>query len=277
MRQKNNNSTDKPAWLKKSELLFTRTGKLIISNVENPDLSLIKTRPSLKELNISRCKIDSLEGLAFQPNINTFNAEGSSLSSFKNFHSISRATSFILKNTPLSDNPAYVIGLIIMIGDTKFTLNGKQVNPSWYRKAYAYPSYTRDLLNNGWEIQYPCPSSQDFVAICNEFDVTYIPDEDDDNYLPTGDFHNEEEEHLSYLDLIDMLMERHNQMILEASRKFELLDMTDEKFSFQIRDLLETQKHYVFQDDGDIDLQIVTAVRALCLHKGNTKEPSGNK
>ena len=259
---------NEPQWLQKCELPFLRTGKLTLSNVSNPDLSLIRSRSSMKELNISRCKLESLEGLAYQPNLNVFNAENSSLKSFKNFLSVAHATIYTLKNTPLSQNPNYLIGLLILAEEEKIIVGGKLVGNSWYRKADSYPSYTRELLNAGWDLEYPCPESQVMREICHEYNVQYIEEEDSNAMFETkNDAFPEEEEPANYLEVIDLLMDRHNDVINQASRNFELLDMTDEKFADEIRDLLETKKHYVFQDDGDLDLQIVTAVRALCLHR----------
>ncbi|OHT16137.1 hypothetical protein TRFO_13467 [Tritrichomonas foetus] len=265
---------NKPHWLQKCELGFLKTGRLNLSSVSIPDLSLVKSRSTLKELNISRCKLESLEGLAYQPNIAVLNADHSHISSFKNFASVSHATIYSLKNTPLAQDPNYLIGLLLMAEDDKIIVNGKHLSSMWYRKADTYPSFTRDLLNNGWSLEYPCPKSEILREICREFNVTYI--EDDDPASDTeqfGDNQNEEEEESgNFLDKIDRLMNKHNEMISQASRDFELLDMSDVRFAEEIINMLETQKHYVFQNDGDLELQVVTAVRALCMHRAQTRE-----
>lgn len=258
---------NEPHWLRKCELAFLRTGKLNLSNVAEPDLSLIKTRSTLKELNISRSKLTSLEGLAYQPNINLFNADSSQLSSMKNFSSIARASMYVLKGTPLSKQPNYLIGLIIL-SEEKIIVDGKHVANHWYKKAEGYPSFTRNLLNAGWKIEYPCPSNEVLREVCRQFNVEYVEDSDQDPVINMNyNQYDEEEEPANYLELIDMLMNRHNECINEASRNFKLLDMTDETFAQEIRDLLESRRHTIFQDDGDIDLQIVTAVRQLCIHR----------
>ena len=265
---------NEPNWLRKAELAFLRTGKLNLSNVPQLDLSLIKSRSTLKELNISRCKITSLEGLAYQPKLNLLNAENSELSSFKNFYSVSHASIFQLKNTPLSKQPNYEIGLILVNPTEKVIVDGKFLRKHWYKKSQDYPSFTNDLLNAGWTLEYPVPSKEVFRELCREYNVQYVEDEDQDPVIniPDGAF-PEEEEPSNYLELIDMLMDRHNEIINEASRQFELLDMTDERFTQEVRDLLETRQRTVFRDDGDIDLQIVTAIRALCLRRSQQASP----
>ena len=265
---------NEPHWLRKCELAFLRTGKLNLSSVAEPDLSLIKTRSTLKELNISRCKLTSLDGLAYQPNIKLLNADSSQLSNMKNFNSIASCSMYVLKGTPLSKQPNYLIGLIIFAGDEKIIVDGKKVANHWYKKAESYPSFTRNLLNAGWNIEYPCPTNDVFREVCRQYNVEYVEDSDQDPVINMNyNEFDEEEEPANYLELIDMLMDRHNECINEASRNFKLLDMTDDTFTVEIRDLLESKRNIRFQDDGDLDLQIVSAVRALCIYR-NTNQSS---
>ncbi|OHT07722.1 hypothetical protein TRFO_23997 [Tritrichomonas foetus] len=319
--------SNEPHWLIKCETTFLSTGKLNLSSVPLPDISAIKTRTSLRELNISRTKLESLQGLAYQPNLQIFRATKSKLNSFKNFYSISHASMVFLQNTPLAKIPNYIIGVILLAEDDRVIIDGKLVSPKWYKKAATYPPFVRDLLNSGWMIEYPCPSANQLRDLCREFNVTYIEDGDqfEQNYenhespnnvnpinrspketsddlepYNGGEIEEEEEEdHWTYLNDIDEMMNYHNQVISDAYFRFELQepdyeqylnpyenqrpvkrqhrqqnksrnnkgDVPDDVFASEVKNLLSTKKNFVFGDGFDMDLQIVSAVRALCAKK----------
>ena len=275
---------DEPAWLQKCELSFLRTGKLNLSTIPLPDLTAIRTRSSMKELNISKCKLESLEGLAYQPNLSVFNADNSLLASFKNFKSVAHASIYCLKNTPMARQQNYLIGLLIMTEAEKPIVDGKLVAPVWMRRAKTYHPCVRELLNCGWPLEFPCPKRAEIRELCKDYNVTYVEDEewgqDEDEEeiegptIPTeidNDYGTQIEEpapeDLTYLEMIDKLMELHNQVINNATRQFELLDESEERFQQEVKEMLEKRRHYVFDEEGDLDAQIVAAVRALCVHR----------
>ena len=276
---------DEPSWLQKCELSFLRTGKLNLSAVPQPDLTAIRARPTMKELNISKCKLESLEGLAYQPNLSVFNADNSLLASFKNFKSVAHATIYGFKNTPIARQKNFLIGLLIMTEAEKPIVDGKLVAGVWRRRAQSYHPCVRELLNRGWPLEVPCPKRAEIRALCQDYNVTYVEDEewgqdeDEEEFDMSGvpgspsnaEYGTQADEtpdaDLTYLELIDKLMELHNQVINNATRQFELLDESEAQFQQEVKEMLEKRRHYVFDEEGDLDAQIVAAVRALCVHR----------
>jgi hypothetical protein len=261
-----------PQWLQRAELTFLRTGKLILNGDPSPDLSLIHSRGSLKELNISKTALTSIEGLASQPNISLFNAENSQLSSFVNFSSISHASIFFLRNTPLAEDPLFYLGIAILSTAENPIVDGKLVPKIWKKRAATFPPFARDLVSAGWKLQFPCPPSSDLRELCGEFHVKYEEDE------PVGEVskavssttktESQQIDENDYLAVIDYLMDKHEDVIDKATRDFELLDESEDRFQLELRQILEKRRHVRFEEDGDVDLQIITAIRALCLHRG---------
>jgi hypothetical protein len=261
-----------PQWLQRAELTFLRTGKLILNGDPTPDLSLIHSRTSLKELNISKTQLTTIEGLAPQPHLSIFNAENSQLSSFVNFSAISHASIFFLRNTPLSEDPLFYLGIALMSTAENPIVDGKLVAKVWKRRAASYPPFVRDLISAGWKLQLPCPEPADLREICGEFGVTYVEDDQPVEAVQAVSSTTKPESEIidesDYLAVINHLMGKHEDVIVGATRDFELLDESEDRFQLELRQILEKQRHIRFEEDGDIDLQIITAIRALCLHRG---------
>lgn len=264
-----------PDWLKKRELSYRRTGKLNLAGITIKDFSAIKSRKSLRELNITRCKVTSLQGLHVQPNIETFIAEGSGLNSFNNFLSIANASVYNLINTPLSKKPNYILALTILSPDIRI-VDGKLVSETIKRKARAYPSCARDLLSAGWELIYPCPDDEHMAELCDHYQINNNDDferEIDEIHThidAAANLEDENEEYpqqpVDYLELIEQFMDQHDEIINEAAKSFYLVDDKNEAFATKLRDLLET-RNFEFQEEQDIEQQIVDAIRLICIKR----------
>lgn len=261
---------NEPQWLQKCELSFARTGKLNLSGLHSVDLSLIRSRATLRELVISKCSIEAIDGLAVQPNIRTFNADNSKLASFRNFASIAAASIFGLKNTPLTATKNYLLALQLIAdpeNSKRLIIDGKLMPSVYQRRAATYPSFTRDLVNAGWELEFPCPDSDNLCRICEEYDVMYtgehIPDEPD--VMEVTIIADEDDDGLGYLGVIDRLMAAHNDVIIKAARGFDLLLESEDQFRAAVREILEADNVFTIADGEDVDAQIIDAVRALCL------------
>jgi hypothetical protein len=256
-----------PDWLQRCDLSFKRTGKLNLSSVPEPDLSLIRSRNSLKELNISRTKLTTIEGLALQRNLQVFNADHSLLNSFKNFSAIASASIYQLKNTPLSEDPNCLVAIILLSDSPRPIVDGKLIPASVHRRAATYPQFARELLNSGWKLVYPCPELDLMRDLCRQFNVTYI--EDNERPVeqaaaePIPDWGGD----AGYLEQIDYLMGKHEEVIQNATREFELLDESDARFQREVKDILAIKRGCVFAEDEDVDEQIVAAVHSLFIHR----------
>jgi hypothetical protein len=264
-------TADEPDWLQKCEHTFLRTGKLNLSAIPLPDLTAIKSRPSLKELNISKTRLESLQGLAPQRNIAVFNADHSALNSFVNFSAIANASIYSLKNTPLSTNRLFRIAIVLLSNSNRPIVNGALISDAERNKAAMYPQFTGELLNLGWELCYPCPDPDVMRELCRQYNVTYVEDEPDEDETPLqeGSEGGAEIAGADYLAQIDWLMGQHNDVILRATRRFELLDESEEKFQADVRDILAKRTRWQFVDGDDLDEQICSAVAALCVSRSD--------
>jgi hypothetical protein len=234
------------------------------------DLSAIKSRKSMKELNISKTNLTTLQGLALQPNLSVLNAENSQLGTFVNFASIPHASIFFLQHTPLRDHPFCFLGIAIMSDAEKPIVDGTLIPPLWRKRAAKYPPFVRELISAGWPLVFPCPSGEELRVSCLEYTVTYIEDTivDQSPLVPSADASEETQfEDADFLREIDALLGQHEKVIRKAMSGFGLLDDTEDRLREKVMGILERRKQQVFLDNGDIDTQIITAVRALCLHR----------
>ena len=258
---------EEPDWLSRSEVTFKKTGKMILRGNIPIDFSLIRSRPSLKELNISRSNVTSLEGLAYQPNIETFIAENSQLSSFRNFISISNISSINCKNTPLSKANHYRLTLAIMFDNLR-NIDGVLLSRGLINKARTYPPCVKYLISKGWEIVVPCPPSEELSILCNQHSISVVSDDNslnfEDTYLDDNsalseelEFEDIEDEH--YLETIERLMEVHEKVIKDSAIQFKLLDGPSLLFENRLKAIL-SRKNFEFRDDENLDEQLVDAV-----------------
>ena len=280
-----------PQWLSKFEVSFKRTGKLNFTGSSVGNLSDIGSRSSLKELNLSRTNVESLDGLKRQPHI----ADNSKLSSLKNFSSISKATTISFKKTPLESMKHVTIAVRIVCGDNVKVLNGKQIPESVKEKAATYPKFVEALINAGWEFVYPCPDTDTLRGACNDFNVEFKEADIDkiredekkkhENELEEYDEDESEDEVEvgdNFRDTLYALIAQHQEMIEVASDKFETAynqyAIKDESDDFQhaLKELLERYS-FKFNDKEDINIQLENAVRSLCTTDEEEEEEESTK
>jgi hypothetical protein len=263
-----NTSSKEPEWLRRRELYFLRTGKLNLSGLSIPDLSAVKSRVTLKEINISRTQLTSLAGLPVQPNIACLNAEKSRLSSFVDFSSISSASIFHLKGTPLAEDPLHLLGIAIMSDAEKPIVDGCLVPVIWKKRAAKYPPFVRDLLNCGWKLEFPCPGGDQLREACRHYNVTYI--EDDDIKVDTDTESGETLEGMNYdgmefMEMITALTQKHEEIIEKAGQHFDGEDESEAKFQEKIIELLKNKRGVLFDYGKDLNQQILSVIRSLCV------------
>jgi hypothetical protein len=221
----------------------------------------------MKELNISRTKLTSIEGLAVQRKLQVFNADNSLLGSFKNFSAIASASIYQLKNTPLSNDSNYLVSILILTRSHRPIVDGKLIPAAVRRKADTYPLFVRDLLNAGWKLVYPCPEPHAMRDLCRQLNVTYIEDNTKPVEKPVTEPAPEWSGDAGYLGQIDYLMGCHQEVIQNASRQFELFDESEERFQSEVKNILRAKRGWIFAEEGDVDEQIVAAVQSLFIHR----------
>lgn len=170
------NTKDRPIWLTVHSHPITQTGKLNLKNNIQIDLydfaldSFSSYIPLIKILDISgNFSIESLEGLPYLPNLHIFNADLTQISTFKNFKSIRHATKVSFRDTPISKLLNYRLAILIIIGKKLISIDGQAISNSLQQKYAQYPPIAGDLINNGWDVEYPCPSQEKLNWLCQEF------------------------------------------------------------------------------------------------------------
>ena len=161
----------KPGWLKEAERQLIKTGKLDLSNELKVNLSLIPAAPYLKVLDLSFCRISSLEGLKKLQSVDTVILNYTWISSFKNFSAISHASSISLRNSPVEKTPNWKLSLYMVIGPNLRIIDNRGVSDAIKTKSMMFPPHTKDLINKGWIASFPCPVGEEMTEICREFDV----------------------------------------------------------------------------------------------------------
>lgn len=164
----------KPQWLVLKEKEAAKTGILDLSKEFITDLTLIKASRSIKVLNLSYSPIESLEGLHKLPNIEKFIANNAAISSLKGFEAISKIQSIELRETPISKEKYYKLSLVVAFKNIR-TIDNKRIPDSLYKKAETYPKEAADLLNNGWRLEYPCPSLEQLESLQEQNEILNTP------------------------------------------------------------------------------------------------------
>lgn len=217
---------DSPHWLRQRELYYNKTGKLNLSSVNIDGFECIGTRTSLIELNISRCRVDSVEGLRPLPNIKNFIADNSLISSFRGMGAVQNASIVSLKNTPLSKSRHYILGCCIMFPKLQ-SLDGKLLPEKTVQRASTYPAVVAHLLDLGWEIECPCPEKEILRSLCEKYHITAEEWELDNDVLPPGSEANSQLLDSRFENMYDMnaqmekLTHQHDKLMDEFTNKFE--------------------------------------------------------
>jgi hypothetical protein len=245
--------TKAPEWLQQCELSFIRSGKLRITTVDRPDLTAIKSRASLKELNLSKTKLTSIEGLAAQRNISAFIADDSALESFANFSAISNASTYSLKNTPLSEDPLFRLSIALLSAAPSVVVNGSLISEAERKKAALYPPFTVELLNAGWKLVWPCPAPKEMCELCRQHNVTYL------------------EDCLGFVRPSASDLQSFPWVALGQKDAKAPVNSAEEAFRAEALRLLAKGTSWTFKDDENLDEQLVAAVTSLCLHRKRNK------
>lgn len=219
---------ERPIWLTVHSHPITQTGKLNLKNNIQINLydfaleSFASYIPLIKILDISgNFSIESLEGLPYLPHLHIFNADNTRLSTFKNFKSIRHATKVSFRKTPISKLLNYRLCVLIIIGKKLVSIDGQTISNNLYQKYLQYPEIAKDLVNNGWVAEYPCPTQEELNLLYSELNAN----DNFDEFSESSSF-SQSNNSFNFIDsfqkIVDEYHLRQKQMFEEAEPLFRL-------------------------------------------------------
>ena len=176
----------KSDWPRKALQCLKSSSRVDLEGEHIDDLGRLGTLNLMRTLNLSYVQISSISGLKPQPNLETFIADGSQLSSFLNFSAISNIRRLSLINTPVSRDPHFLLTALIACPNLT-SINGKMVPQSVRQRAANYPEVGKLLVNAGWMAEPQIPSDDEITTLCDKYQVDFghsennqVEEEEDD-------------------------------------------------------------------------------------------------
>ncbi|EAX98347.1 hypothetical protein TVAG_177170 [Trichomonas vaginalis G3] len=149
----------------------TIDGTTDYSNIGLLQLNSIEVPSTTQNLLLNGNPIKSLEGLGNTINIHFLNIDNTEFESFRNFPQFPNLVSISLSQTPITKNPAFKSGLIILIPSLK-KINGELVTRAERKIAESFNEKTPLLLRNGWTPSLHPPNEQETYHILNRLLAT---------------------------------------------------------------------------------------------------------
>ena len=259
-----------PAWLDSRVYNLKRQGRMILTNepklVTNfSDLSspaAYRQLSVMKVLDLSRNDIESIEGLRHFPKLKHFLADSTKIADLRNFRVLEGVNTISLEKTPVAEKEHFRLGLLLVVGDTLKSINGRVITATLVTRAATYPPVCRELVNRGWIPTYPCPDSEGLAALGEEYGVEQEPEldleESESSAIEEEDAHNEEEE-LAFEEKLERLRKDHALMTKKGEALFGIVS-PEEVTANAVTNILKSHGVQVDEDDDD---QIVEAVKSL--------------
>lgn len=258
-----------PKWLTRKISTLIRSGQLILPYEKNFKPSVLSAKVFSKNIELIKIfdirgsSIKSLEGLPFLPNLHTFLAESTDISSFINFRSIRKASKVSFKKSPITSFPKYKLSLLIICENNLSSIDDGIVSKALIKKSSTYPPIAAELIEKGWIVETPTPEDERFDKLCKEYDINNEkPDEheidEDDEEL---DAETKEED-----DFDQIIQEYHNrqeEMFNEAEALFNIFPERDleAELAEEISNLFG--KHGIAIDANNDEI-VIQAVEDLC-------------
>lgn len=135
------------------------------------DLNAIGVQKHLKQLLISETPLESIDTLPPQPNLTDIKADHSSINSFEGISKQKQLKSISFIGTPLAEKENFRLTCLILIGQRLNYINGKSITAAERSDAATYPQIAKILLEHGWELDYPAPTSDEFKEIAKLYEL----------------------------------------------------------------------------------------------------------
>jgi hypothetical protein len=147
------------AWPLKARQSLKFSSNVDLEGEHIDDLARLGSLKMMRQLTLSYVHLTSIAGLKPQPQLETFIADGSHISSLTNFLAIENLRKLSLRNTPVTQHPQFVLSALLVCPNLT-SLNGKQLSPVLRQRAELYPRIGRQLVNAGWFAEFPYPSPE---------------------------------------------------------------------------------------------------------------------
>jgi hypothetical protein len=217
----------KPSWPQRALRCLAASGRVDLEGEHIDDLSRLGRPKMMRQLNLSFCQITSIEGLKPLPRLEAFIADGSPISTLKNFSALSAIRLLSLRNTPVAADSRFLLSAAI-ICPRLASLNGRQVPSLVRQRAASYPDPGRRLVDAGWLATFPYPSEDELSDLCVQFNVPDPALEEAEETAPeaaaAGDVDRFE-------DMVDNIWQQHKRLIctIKARCGLEVDDIVDEE------------------------------------------------
>lgn len=245
--------------------MIIRTGQLVLAHETEfkPSAlssSILKKHLKLiKVLDIRNTPTISLEGMPYFPHLHTFLADSTQISSLTNFRAIRNATKVSFKKTPISSFPRYKLSLLVICGPNLSSIDDGIINQCLKNRSTLYPKIAADLIEKGWNIEWPVPDNQRFQELCQEYGIPYINEEEEIQESSQFD----ENQNTDNFDLvIQEYHARQERMFYDSEPLFDLLQKRniDGELAEEIAKLFGQHGIAIDLDDDGI----IQAVEDLC-------------
>ena len=238
-------------WFPDKLKVLAKTGALDLSGEAVDDLSFVGSRDCLKKLDLSFTHLRTIEGLAFQPRIESLVMDGSDLANFKNFRAVQKISSISIKNTPVAKTPNYRLSLLLVIGPGLRVINGQTVSENLRACAARFPSIASDLVNCGWLADSQNPSELDIDAVAQEFGLAEPADLSDDGEAEEP---VQRQPRPSVDEMIRRSHQAHDKMVADTER-----DLDEIENSSSVVDMIE---------DACANSKLIDKIQALLKYHG---------
>lgn len=148
---------------------LSSNGLLNLKDRNITNLADIGTQPRLKILNLTNLPITSLETLPPQPDLRHIIADNTSIDTFAGLSRHPRLQSISLIDTPLSQEKDFRLTCFVLCGQRLTSINGKAANDREKMQSNAYPLIARYLIEAGWPIEKPVPSTEKFKQLAIKY------------------------------------------------------------------------------------------------------------
>ena len=237
--------------LKLQRAKLSSKGVLDFSNQRIFNLSELGKQKCLKTLILDGSPLKTLESLPSQQCLQILRADNSMISSFLGLSRHPQLKSISLRNSPISEIENFRVCCAIVCSNNLVEINGKRITKEERSLARKYPPIARLLLEDGWQLVIPPPSSEEFRQLAIQHNLT-IQDVD-------PDFSNEIAE--QYLRCpMTLASRRYNQISDDDSS--ENLILEEEELIDDLIEVLSTIGIRIPRDDQSKD-DIIDAIEML--------------
>lgn len=158
--------------ISKQKVQLSRNGTLVFKNIKMPSID-IGVQKALIMLEVHDTDLTSFEALKPQPMLKEICVSNTPISNFKGLGAQTKLANLNFVNTPISDQKFFRLAALVAIGPKLSVINDVNVTRTERLKAQCYPPIAKKLLDEGWILQYPVPSKEDFQFAAQKFNINY--------------------------------------------------------------------------------------------------------